>query len=266
MIYDAENRMVMATSGGGGSYTYDGEGRRVKRAVGGQEWWNVYGIGGELIAEYLASAPSVVKKEYGYREGQLLVVWDGEEAGDKQLKWIVEDHLGSVRMEADRSGSLAGMVRHDYLPFGEELYAGLRRNGSGEGQYSYEPPQSNVRQRFTSKERDNESGLDYFLARYYSSSQGRFTSADPFYIEAKRWPYPQSWNLYAYTRNNPLKYIDDDGLEIKITRPSQQVIDETVADLNKRKGAQFQIEVKDGKLAVVGQVDASKLSKSERAL
>ena len=60
--------------------------------------------------------------------------------------------------------------------------------------------------------------------------------------------------------------MDDDGLEIRITGDNQQVIDETVADLNKRKGVQFQTVVKDGKLQVVGQVDASKLSKSERGL
>ncbi len=103
----------------------------------------MYGIGGELLAEYLASAPATVKKEYGYREEQLLVIYDGDEVGDEQLKWLVQDHLGSTRMEADRSGSLTGMKRHDYLPFGEELYAGIRQSG-GQGQYGYEPPQSNV--------------------------------------------------------------------------------------------------------------------------
>lgn len=96
--------------------------------------------------------------------------------------------------------------------------------------------------------------------------QGRFTGADPLFIEAKRLPYPQSWNLYAYTRNNPLRFVDPDGLEIKVTCQREQGCTETVADLNKRKGAQFQTELKDGKLVVVGKVDAGKLSKSERAL
>src|SRR5262249_37725584 len=77
MTYDAENRMLTATSGGGGTYAYDGEGKRVKRTLaGGQEWWYVYGVGGELLAEYLSTATTTVKKEYGYRSGQLLVVWD----------------------------------------------------------------------------------------------------------------------------------------------------------------------------------------------
>jgi RHS repeat-associated protein len=212
MIYDGENRMLMATNGGGAVYTYDGEGKRVKRMLaGGQEWWYVYGIGGELLAEYLSTAPTTVKKEYGYRSGQLLVVWDTDKSGDERLKWLVTDHLGSTRMEADKSGSLAGMRRHDYAPFGEELYAGIRRNGSGQGQYGYEPPQSSVRLRFGSKERDIETGLDYFGARYYASVQGRFTSADPIALSSERLLDPQGINLYSYARNNPLNIIDPDG-------------------------------------------------------
>jgi RHS repeat-associated protein len=63
---------------------------------------------------------------------------------------------------------------------------------------------------FTGKERDAETGLDYFGARYMSSAQGRFTSPDkPF---ADQHPEdPQSWNLYGYVRNNPLKFIDVQG-------------------------------------------------------
>ncbi|MBK7597845.1 MAG: hypothetical protein IPJ07_04700 [Acidobacteria bacterium] len=55
---------------------------------------------------YFASAP---QKEYGYRGGILLVVWDGTQAGNDQLKWLVTDHPGSTQMEANRSGSLAAI-------------------------------------------------------------------------------------------------------------------------------------------------------------
>ena len=62
------------------------------------------------------------------------------------------------------------------------------------------------------KERDVETGLDYFLARYYSSIQGRFTSIDPVNYQAMLDPgKPQSWNAYAYVNNNPLNRIDPDG-------------------------------------------------------
>ena len=70
-----------------------------------------------------------------------------------------------------------------------------------------------VESRYTGKERDAESGLDYFGARYYSSNMGRFSSPDPSGLMYAN-PYnPQSLNLYAYAYNNPLINIDPTGLE-----------------------------------------------------
>src|SRR5713226_4392220 len=263
-----------------GSYSYDGDGRRVKRTVNGTTTWQVYGFGGELLAEYAANAnASTPQKEYGYRNGELLVTatattgWGSpptlndnplsvgqttiqarhitelrdainslrshlgmsayswqysattsdyitanplvemrtaldqalggpsggyssglaqyqpvsaihiQELRDRVLaawqsgssvdiRWLVTDQLGTPRMIFDQSGSLANVSRHDYLPFGEELFGqGLRIPALG---YTGD----SVRQKFTSKERDNETGLDYFGARYYASAQGRFTGAD----------------------------------------------------------------------------------------
>jgi RHS repeat-associated protein len=64
---------------------------------------------------------------------------------------------------------------------------------------------------FTSKERDAETGLDFFGARYMSSAQGRFTSPDPLLNSGRPWQ-PQSWNRYAYALNNPLRILDPTGL------------------------------------------------------
>jgi RHS repeat-associated protein len=69
--------------------------------------------------------------------------------------------------------------------------------------------------RASGKERDTESGNDYFEARYYSSTMGRFLSPD-WSAKAEPVPYatmddPQSLNLYAYVRNNPLSRTDPDG-------------------------------------------------------
>jgi len=63
---------------------------------------------------------------------------------------------------------------------------------------------------FTGKEHDYESGLDNFGARYDSSSLGRFMSPDAFYKDSHVGD-PQSWNEYAYARNNPLRYVDPTG-------------------------------------------------------
>jgi RHS repeat-associated protein len=121
-----------------------------------------------------------------------------------QINWLVADQLGTPRMVFDKSGSLETTKRHDYAPFGEELFNGLRPNVVGYGADS-------TRQKFTSKERDIETGLDYFGARYYRSTQGRFTSIDPGNAGAEV-DRPQSWDGYSYSINNPLRYIDPDGL------------------------------------------------------
>jgi RHS repeat-associated protein len=121
-----------------------------------------------------------------------------------ELRWLVTDQLGTPRMVFDQSGSLATVKRHDYAPFGEELFNGARTPALGYG------ASDGVRQQFTSKERDNETGLDYFEARYYASVQGRFTSPDAPFADQEQ-NDPQSWNLYTYVRNNPLRYIDPFG-------------------------------------------------------
>ena len=64
---------------------------------------------------------------------------------------------------------------------------------------------------FTGKERDGETGLDYFEIRYYSGTQGRFTSPDnPGFGDPSD---PQSWNLFSYGLNNPLRFSDPSGHE-----------------------------------------------------
>src|SRR6266436_3305922 len=63
----------------------------------------------------------------------------------------------------------------------------------------------------TSKERDNETGLDYFGARYHASTQGRFTSVDPSRASVHTTD-PQNWNRYTYVLNRVTVAIDPDGL------------------------------------------------------
>jgi hypothetical protein len=79
------------------------------------------------------------------------------------VQWLVSDQLGTPRMVIDQTGSLAGVRRHDYLPFGEELQASAWR--TQERGYKADT----VRQQFTGYERDAETGLD-FAHPFYSSS------------------------------------------------------------------------------------------------
>jgi RHS repeat-associated protein len=122
------------------------------------------------------------------------------------LRWLVTDQLGTPRIIIDKTGALANVKRHDYLPFGEELSVGqgLRTTALG---YTGD----NVRQKFTSKERDIETGLDFFKARYYACTQGRFTSSDPMLIAEQKLFDPQQWNMYSYARNNPVVLTDPTG-------------------------------------------------------
>ena len=64
---------------------------------------------------------------------------------------------------------------------------------------------------FTGKERDSESGLDNFGARYFGSASGRFASIDPIGLTTSRVVDPQRLNLYSYSRNNPLTFLDPTG-------------------------------------------------------
>jgi RHS repeat-associated protein len=126
----------------------------------------------------------------------------------RETFWLVGDPLGTPRMVVDKTGSLTGIKRHDYLPFGEELYANTGGRTTTQG---YNSASDNVRQKFTGYERDNESGLDFARSRYYSSQLGRFTSTDPL-MASGRSAMPQSWNRYAYVLNNPLSLVDPTGL------------------------------------------------------
>jgi len=89
----------------------------------------------------------------------------------------------------------------------------------------------------TQKERDIETGLDYFDARYFSSIQGRFTGVDPIFFQKEMLIDPQRYNHYSYARNNPLKYIDPKGEAIELMGDEKRR-QETLEQLQKAVGKQ----------------------------
>jgi RHS repeat-associated protein len=106
--------------------------------------------------------------------------------------------VGSTTLITDINGN--PQEQSDYYPFGGEIPI----SGSDPNHY-----------KFTGKERDAESCavgrcLDNFGARYFGSSLGRFQTPDAFYKDSHVGD-PQSWNEYAYARNNPLRYVDPNG-------------------------------------------------------
>jgi RHS repeat-associated protein len=173
-------------------------------------------MSGELVAEYLAETqPAAPYGEYGYRNGLLLVTSNCADG----LRWVMTDHLASARVEVSLQGGVA--KRHDYLPFGEELYAGSG-NHDLRGQVGGYPGADCIRQKFTGKERDTETGLDFFGARHYASVQGRFTGVDPVKLTSARLPRPQGLNLYTYALNNPLKMVDPDGKDVYLANDDEE--------------------------------------------
>jgi len=126
----------------------------------------------------------------------------GSSAGTADVvEAVITDALGNVRVITDDQGNI--LERHDYLPFGEECTTGPCASNPGVG--------AGQPRKFTGKERDQETGLDYFGARYYGSKIGRFTTVDPSMTIRENVLDPQRWNRYAYGRNNPLRFVDPDG-------------------------------------------------------
>jgi RHS repeat-associated protein len=114
----------------------------------------------------------------------------------------------------------------DYLPFGELLSGG-----------------SGTTHKFTGKERDTESGLDNFGARYFSSLMGRFSSSDPMILMDQKLMDPQQWNMYSYTRNDPMRFLDptgmytiDCGQGVKNCEKEKQKFEDSLVSARKEKG------------------------------
>jgi RHS repeat-associated protein len=255
--YDAENKI--ATVDNVSAYVYNGEGQRVRKLVGDNLRF-VYGISGQLIADF--SGPSgALQKEYIYGASGLLATIEPTAMNSNGTRYTTPDHLGSPRVVTNSGARVTS--RHDYMPFGEEIGAGVGGRTTGMG---FPGSSDGIRQKFTQKERDIETQLDYFEARYYGSTQGRFTSVDPLLASAKR-RHPQTWNRYSYGLNNPLRYTDPDGeaavdendLEMRRTTTTTEVI---VQDQDRRGNIiqQAKVTVTETQtefLNANGQVDSS---------
>ena len=209
-LYDAEGRVCAvgnAPMSGGvfmTQYIYDAEGRRVAKGTinklscdttkNGFVQTNSYVLGqsGEQITEMTVNnGTSTWQHSNVYAAGQLLATYDPIGSG---LHFHIADPLGNRRVQVSSLGTVDLICAN--LPFGDNLSC------AGPGADSTE-------HHFTGKERDTESGLDYFGARYYGSTMGRFSSLDD--DSGQHADQPQSWNLYSYVQNNPLTNTDPDG-------------------------------------------------------
>jgi RHS repeat-associated protein len=185
--YDAENRII--TVDGGMIYTYDAEGRRVNK-TGGASLDYLFDPAGRQIVEV---AGGVWDRAEVYVGGRHLATYNGGTTYFHNADWI-----GTERVRTNLAGTIAESCQS--LPFGD----GQVCNGG-----DFSP------MHFTGKPRDTESSLDDFPARYYSSTQGRWISADwsgtPEAVPYAKLGEPQTLNLYAYVGNNPVTDGDPSG-------------------------------------------------------
>jgi RHS repeat-associated protein len=133
----------------------------------------------------------------------------GTASTSANIKYVLSDAQGSTRAAMNNSGSGSSTVisRHDYLPFGEEIWAGTGTRTTSQGYNATDA----IRQKYGQTERDEANGLDHMLFRKYESFSGRMTSPDP-YKGSMRTSSPQSFNRYSYVGNDPVNFIDPSGL------------------------------------------------------
>jgi RHS repeat-associated protein len=131
------------------------------------------------------------------------VFFDGERIARKDYPgnavfYYFSDHLKTASVITDSAGNIK--EDEDYYPWGGELQ--FVNNDSNH-------------YKFTGKELDSETGLDYMLARYYSNPMGRFLTPDwaghPTEVPYANFGNPQSLNLYTFSKNNPTTFGDPDG-------------------------------------------------------
>jgi len=195
-VFNAENQMT-STSNSTMSYIYDSDGNRVEKSGS-----KINRFGGTEILDETDTTGSITNSsfnEYVFFGGMRIARRDSS----GNVFYYLADQLGSSRVIAQvpsRQATATLCYDADFEPFG------------GEHAYTNTCPQN---YKFTGKERDSESSLDNFGARYYASTTDRFMTPDwalkPITVPYANFGDPQTLNLYTYVQNSPLNRIDADG-------------------------------------------------------
>ena len=189
-VYDAENRIIQVDGGSTATYIYDAEGRRVRKVAGSAVDY-VYDHAGHELAEVNTSGSWT--REEVYVGGRHLATYSGTTTYFHNSDW-----LGTERVRTDVNGAIYETCQS--LPYGD-----------GQACVGSEPSPMH----FTGKQRDTETNLDDFPARYYSSVQGRWLSPDwdtkPVSVPYAILGNPQTLNLYSYVGGDPTNHADPDG-------------------------------------------------------
>lgn len=227
--YDAESELASA---GGYTYLYDGDGNRIGKTNGasGTLYW--YGSPGIVEETDLSGTP---QSEYVFFGGQRVARRDISSLATNEYYYF-SNQIHSTALITDVNGTIEDDA--DYYPWGGTLmFSSQLANNYW----------------FSGKLRDQETGLDYFGARYYGNTFGRFTTPD-WSAKVQGVPYadfndPQSLNLYGYVRDNPISRIDPDGhcpagatncadVQVTVKNPQQNVQVSSVNGVKDKDGVQ----------------------------
>ncbi|MBI1760229.1 MAG: RHS repeat protein [Acidobacteria bacterium] len=180
--WDSENRLIRVTRPDlfVVNYRYDALGRRVERRTGPGEWTRFTYDGMDVV---LDRQPGGVSLEYGNGFGMDNKLW--QKANGGLPTWYVTDQQTSTRALTNGAGSVIGAL--DYDAYGNSV-------GSAQTRYDY-----------TGRERDLDTGLLYYRARWYDPQAGRFISEDPIGLKG-------GMNMFGYVGGNPVGKADPTGL------------------------------------------------------
>jgi RHS repeat-associated protein len=177
-------------------YTYDGSGTRVRKVVtrGAERQERLYLGAHEIYRERAGASVAARRVTHHVMRGERrIALIESTASGGWRVRYQLADHIGSALLELDDSASALRISEEEYYPFGGTAWIAADNRVDADTR----------RYRYSGKERDDETGLYYFGARYYAPWLGRWMSCDP----------KEDGNRFVFARNNPVVLLDPDGRE-----------------------------------------------------